>query len=788
MGAILKNKYSLFICNFNFNIYYNQLSIKRYFRYVKIILKIKIILIIIISSFISNKIIKYSNKRYENLYKNIEEIETIGIVISNKVEKEYKNRYKIKVIQNQYKNTILYIDTNKNIELKCGDKVQVKGKFQEPDISRNYKGFNYKEYLKTKKVYGTIKVENIKIQEENCGNVVINLSNKIFTKIKSNIEKTYNETTSKIILGVMLGYTENIEEDTKEEFSKSNISHVLAVSGMHISYIIYLVTNSTEKIIGKRKSKVITSIILIIYMFITGFSISVVRATIMGVLNCMSFVFYRKNNTLNSIAISVLVILINNPFSIIDNSFLFTYGGTLGIIFFKDTIERMLKNVKVKNRKWKYIFIKIQRKSQTIIEIISVSISAQIIIMPIMIFKFNTLNVSFLLTNILLYIVIGIIVMGGFIQIVITFFSTKIGVAIARIIELPTYGLILISKINFGNFIIVTPYLIQIIFFYISVFSIRYLYNLFHSKNITITQLRINNTIHLVKYKIKPHRNKIVYLVIILAIVYVIIGTIPHDLKIHFIDVGQGDSTLILTPNDKKILIDGGGSATYDVGKNVLLPYLLNRRINKLDYIIISHFDLDHVNSLFTIIDKIKVKNIIICKQPEISENYKKLLSATKEKNIKIIKVNKGDKIKIQKDLEFNILWPDENKFISENALNNNSLVCKMNYKKFSMLFTGDIEEIAEKDILKYYKNDLNSTILKVAHHGSKTSSIEKILEEINPKIAVIGVGKDNTFGHPSNEVIKRLKKLNIDIYRTDLNGEITITTNGNKYKINKKI
>ena len=574
------------------------LSVKRYFRYLKIIFKTNIILTIIISSFISNIIIKYKNSKYENMYKNIEEIKLTGIVVSNKKEKEYSNRYKIKVIEEKYKNSYLYIDTNKNIQLEYGDKVEVKGTFQEPQTSRNYKGFNYKEYLKTLKIYGTIKIQNIKIIQKKCGNKINFISNYLFLKIKSNIEKTYNENVQGIILGVILGYTENISSDMKEQFSESNISHVLAVSGMHISYIIYLVTNSTNKFIGKRKSKIIASIMLIIYMCITGFTISVVRACIMGIISGMAFVVYRKSDTLNNIALSALIILINNPFSLLSLNFLLTFGGTIGIIVFKPNIEKMLKSIKIKNRKWKYVFLKIQRRSESIIEAMSISISAQIIIAPIIILNFNTVGISFLITNLLLSIVIGPIVMFGFIQILISFISIKFAISIASALEKLVYILILISKIGskipFGNFKIATPDFYQIVFYYILIFCLNYIYMVFHKKKPNQTQIRVKNMIYLMKYKIGPYKQKIISICILIVLEFNIINKIPHELKIYFIDVGQGDSTLIVTPHNKTILIDGGGSDTYDVGKNTLLPYLLDRKITKLDYVIISHFDQDH--------------------------------------------------------------------------------------------------------------------------------------------------------------------------------------------------
>ena len=179
---------------------------------------------------------------------------------------------------------------------------------------------------------------------------------------------------------------------------------------------------------------------------------------------------------------------------------------------------------------------------------------------------------------------------------------------------------------------------------------------------------------------------------------------------------------------------------------------------------------------ILSILEELKVGKIVITKQIEESSNYKEFIKKVKEKKLKVIIVEKGSRVKIEKDLYFNILWPNK-KQIEENVLNNNAMVMKMEYKKFSMLFTGDIEKIAEKKILEEYDNkekNLKANILKVAHHGSKTSSKKEFIKLVDPKIAIIGVGKNNMFKHPSEEVIKRLEKDKIKIYRTDESGEIS--------------
>ena len=181
---------------------------------------------------------------------------------------------------------------------------------------------------------------------------------------------------------------------------------------------------------------------------------------------------------------------------------------------------------------------------------------------------------------------------------------------------------------------------------------------------------------------------------------------------------------------------------------------------------------------ILTVLEKLKVSKAIISKQGENSENYRRFEQIVKDKKIKEMTVDKGDRLKIERNLYFDILWPNNEKMMSDNALNNNSIVCKLSYNKFSMIFTGDIEEIAEKHILQEFRHNLgifSSQILKVAHHGSKTSSIKEFIDAVNPKIALIGVGENNKFGHPNEEVLTRLKTRGTRIYRTDQNGEILV-------------
>ena len=303
------------------------------------------------------------------------------------------------------------------------------------------------------------------------------------------------------------------------------------------------------------------------------------------------------------------------------------------------------------------------------------------------------------------------------------------------------------SKISISHISVITPSLTTVFSYYLIIFVFTYL----HLTRKKAVKRQIEKKILTIVDKFKSliwiyKKMLIIILIIILSLIQ-LIKLIPHDLKIHFIDVGQGDACLIVTPKNKTILIDGGGSKNneeFDVGKSTLFPYLLDRKITKIDYMMISHFDVDHCQALLYVLERMKVENIIIGKQFEICENYKEFVRLAKNKKITIHMVEAEQKINIEKDISFNILWPNSEEIVRDNSINNNSLVCKLIYKNFSMLFTGDIEEIAEKKILQEYNNTniLKSTILKVAHHGSKSSSQEEFIKEVQPQIALIRGGK----------------------------------------------
>ncbi len=769
------------------NTSFQLFSIHRYIRYIKLILTKQVIFLIVISSMISNTIFLFQEKRYENLYPE-ENILVEGIIISNQEEREYKNRYKLKVLtansSDRYQSTQIYIEVKKNVQLEYGDKVRLRGEFQKGSEQRNTGGFDYQLYLKSIHIYGTLKVESYqKISSDNV-NWIEKSINTIKLAMTENIEKVLEKEQEQIVKGLILGDTTALEEELKEKFQIANISHVLAVSGMHIIYIIMGIEIVLKKWIGKRHVKYVVIIGLLFYMVLTGYTSSIVRAGIMGIMGILAFLVYRKNDIWTSIAISLGIILIQNPYAITGVGLQLSYLGTIGIILFNKNIKQFLDNIKwIKNN----IQIKRSKRISKIVEnlkdMISVTLSAQIMILPIMVYHFNMIGIYFVITNILVSIIIGPIMFLSIIFI----FSSCIHLQISQFISIfLSFGIKCLIQISnlanlpFSKIYLPTPSILFILIYYIVILVGNQIYVIYTNKYINNTKRRVKNVIALMKYKVYEKKKKIfkiyrkilekrnakafilrTYKIIFLIIFLIGIYQFSKDLEIYFLDVGQGDSCFIVTPNHKTILIDGGGSTsnTFDVGKDTVIPYLLDKGYTKLDYVFISHFDQDHVGGILPVLEEFKVGQIFISKQGEKSENYETFLEIVEQKNLKVQEVKIGDKITIG-DVTFHILWPSGNQ-IEENILNNNAMVMKLQYKNFSMLFTGDIEAVAEKKILSLYDTNLNSlkaTVLKVAHHGSKSSSTEEFLETVNAKVAIIGVGENNMFGHPSNVVLERLQ------------------------------
>lgn len=657
-------------------------------------------------------------------------------VISEAEEKNYVYSYQAEIDNKKF---ILYIP--KDVEkLEYGSIIKINAQYTEATRDRNYGGFNYKTYLRTKKIYGIFNVEDVEIVKNGSDNIIIKLRKYIKSKLREKLKKENSE----LAISLIVGDRSHISSEVEDNFKKANLMHMLAISGAHFSYVILIATFISNRLQHKRLGQLIQIIAIIFFMNLTGNTASVVRAGIMSILLIGSSICKRQNDSLNNIAISAIIQIINNPYIIFDSGFMLSYSGVLGIILF-----------------YKKISEHIHFKS------IALTISANIFIIPIMIYNFHTISGSFIISNICASWLLGIIIILEFISLCI---PIKLLYMILDLLIMMLRKIAEIcANIPFAQMYVPRYAIFFVIVIYILIFC----------------------------RKLKCRKYVYSFLTIGVSILLIVNFTDVYQdrMRINFIDVGQGDSCLIRYKGTN-IMIDSGGSLSknkdgksYDIGENVLNNYLLNRGITRLDYIMASHFDEDHSQGFIFLLKNMKVKNVIISEQYKTSSIYEQFKQICKKQNIQIIYVKSGDEIRI-KDLAFKILHPKskENQ-ISENPLNNNAIVCMVKYKNRRILFTGDIEKVAENEMVKEYTNGLKADILKVGHHGSKTSTTKEFLDLINPSVALIGVGQNNKFGHPNEDVIKRLEEKNIQIYRTDEMGEISIIIDKNgKIKINTHI
>lgn len=566
----------------------------------------KHIILFIICLTLSFLQITYFETSFQEKYKNIEEIEVIGTIVSNGVKKEYNTTYIVKVEEinksKAYKNTHLLLKVkNEKTQIKYnyGNKISFNAKFTTPEVQRNEGGFNYKEYLKTKNIYGIVStnIKQIKLEKENNINAILKITNTFANKIEEKANELLSEKEASLLTGILIGRKENLEDDVQTIFRKSSLSHMLAVSGAHVSYVImgigFIIAKSK---IAKNIGKIITILLLIVFIFLTGQTPSVTRACIMSIYLIIGSILHKKVSTIASISLSFLILLILNPYCILDIGLQLSYGGTIGIVLVYPQLNKWLAK-KEETKSGREIIKKVKNKVK---ELILITLSANIILIPIMLYHYNTVSFNFVISNLLASPIMGVLIIVGFISIIsysiFPFFKILFSIPLSFLVNLFLNIATFTSNLPGSQLIIITPK-IEVIFIYYSILFIYFYYKKLKEKSI---KRKIEKSI-LKKFE-KITKKKVIAIILILTTIFLFYKQIPKNLKINFIDVGQGDSTLVVTPKNKTILIDGGGSKKkelFDVGKETLIPFLLDKGITKLNYIIISHFDSDHVRTVY---------------------------------------------------------------------------------------------------------------------------------------------------------------------------------------------
>ncbi|SHG85002.1 competence protein ComEC [Thermosyntropha lipolytica DSM 11003] len=629
-----------------------------------------------------------------------------------------------------------------------GDEIFIKGKLVLPDEPGNPGEFNYAAFLKKEKIcYMLITGEekNLQVVKKAC--LIDFLLNKCRQKAEITIKNILPDKKAGILLGMLLGKKEEISPEDYREFQKSGIVHIFAVSGLHVGFLAALVGFILSLFKASPWSKItVTCAVLLVYGSIVGWPVSVMRAVIMTILAAAAFYFKRENGLINSLGLAGVIILLLDPYALFKIGFQLSFAATFGLVYIYPALRKVIKE-----KKWW-------------IDLMLIPLCAQVAVLPFIAYYFYLFTPGALITNILTsYLAGGAIILGflGIITgIVFPFLSPVFIYPAGFMIDIITAVVKIATSLPFAYLWVKKPDVGFIILYYAGILLVCYA--LYH-KTIKAAGTGI--------------------LMITVFLFFLCLPPSFYDrgyLEITFIDVGQGDSILIKTPEGKFILVDGGGNRWTDVEERKLLPYLHSRGINRFYMLVNSHPDYDHLKGLERVLEEHKNKFLCIPASLAGVSEYQYIKSAAFNKGSKVVYLYAGQKIKLSKDCFMEVLYP-EKEYRGE-KYNDNSLVLYMKYRDFAVLLTGDIEQEGIKNLLnKGYVKE--AKVVKVPHHGSRGSLYPEFYDKVNPHLAVISVGKNN-FGHPHPEVLDLLGAKGIRVLRTDQNGAITFLSNGSEIRI----
>lgn len=646
--------------------------------------------------------------------------------------------------------------------LQKGDRITSTGTLTSADGERNPGEFNYRNYLKRKNIAGLFyvgKKDTIKIIEKSGQFILTKL---VFDIPRKKIVKIFEDTVFPfeniaLMKGLILGLRGEINPKTRVDFADSGVIHVLAVSGLHVGFVsLFLFCLSFLFRLSNFYRTIFIMIGLVYYAGLTGFKPPVVRAVTMADLYLLGTIIQRRTDVYNILAAAAFLILIINPQSLFDVGFQLSFSAVFSIVFLYKKFHKKFIPQKLLSGKNIY---KIFRWP---LELMLVSFCAQIGTLPLTAIYFDRIPLLAIFANVVVIPLVMLVVLLGFVLIPATLIWTKLGVLIgfcvSFLLELLVGFIQWFSSFQF----------VKVEISHISVLDIFFMFSILLFSFYEITK--------------KKYGRIIIVLLIFLNLLIWRPCFENRELRLTFLDVGQGDACVVEMPNGKTILIDSGpANQNYDAGEQTIIPYLKRRHVKQLNAIFISHSHNDHSGGVKSILQQIPVKKIFVVdfKLPE--ENF---LAFCDSVNIPLKYVNAGDALKSFWPVSLQVISPfkfmlNDNSIFDENE---SSMVLSLNYGKNRILFCGDIEKQTEK-VLTALKSCLDCDLLKSPHHGSNTSNTINFLKETSPKYSVISVGKWNRFGHPSEFVLQRFRDLGIQSIRTDKNGAVIFTSDGERLR-----
>ena len=691
-----------------------------------------------------------------------EQNEKTGVIIQGQVYKKtktskiqilyLKNNSMIHKNKSYYESNILIYDDT-FLEIPIGKTLCVKGKtilFEKP---RNPGNFDQQLYYAKQSMYGYVWSEEI-LSVSGEENKFMEGLHKIRKVWSQNVLENMSEENGPVLCAMLLGEKSDMDADMKEQYQKAGISHVLAISGLHISFIglgIYkLIRRSGVSYIG---AGILASLVLSVYVLMIGFSVSVIRAYIMLLFRVGADMSGRVYDMMTALMVSAALLVFHQPLYLADAAFYLSHGAVLGILILLPGLKKMLPR-----KRW--------------LEGSLAGLSIHIALFPVLLwFYFEIPTYSIFINMIIIPLMSWILGLGMFGS-MFSLIWLPAGKALLEgcdwILSFFSWVSEKCCRLPFSKMVLGKPNWWEVVIYYVILFGFVFLVE------------KCKNKSKLVKFKKVG--------ILIAAFMVLIFVKFPAGtLKVTMLDVGQGDCIFMKGPRGYTYLVDGGSSDVDELAKYRIEPFLKSQGVGVLDYVFVSHGDSDHYSGIEEMLDRqmtgVRIKQLVLPANYKQDKALLELAKMAMQKDVGVAIIKANQKL-TEGDLEIACIQPEEknvlegtreSKMLEGNA---GSMVLDMTFQEFDMLLTGDVEGEGEEQLMGNLSKKTYD-ILKVAHHGSKYSTTREFLEVARPKIAWISAGKQNSYGHPHAEVLERLEEFQCRVFQTTEYGAIMVETNG---------
>lgn len=669
-------------------------------------------------------------------------------------EKESTTRYIIKLKEIKMEDTgyfirrkICYVEEGEK-RMEPGYRIEGRGVGKAYERATNPGGYDEKSYMFSSGIY--LKLESGTITKMSWKTKSFRwVLYQVRVRLQENYHQLLSPKDASLAIAMVLGEKNGLDKDVKELYQNNGIAHLIAISGLHIAMIGGTLYRILRKMVGGFKIPVFVGIgFIVMYGVMTGLSGATCRAVIMLTLSLLADLTGRKYDVLSAVNFAFVLMLLENPYQITQTGFLLSYGAIFGIAWI--------------NPIWKIWFEKLPKWSDAWF----VSLSVQIVLTPIMLFFFYEIPVYSIFLNMIVIpcmnVLLADLILGGLIGL--------FHMGIAKVLIIPSYvvfrlyeALCNISERMPGNvYCTGRPSFLWIFIYYgMILFLLYYSY----------------------QKKIKRSRKILGVGAVFLLILMCIAGQKNGNLMVCMFDMGQGDGIYIKTRHNHHIMMDGGSSSQKKVGTYVLENGLKYYGCNRLDYVFVSHSDLDHYSGIQELLegDEIQIQCLILPDIKNPDSGYQKLESLAIERGCQVRYMKKGDALEID-GVFLSCFNPERKEYEDKNS---GSLVFGLTYENFHMLLTGDMDTLVEEQLMEEeWIRENTIEVLKVAHHGSDSSSSLEFLEKLHPEYACISVGSRNRYGHPVKRVLDDLNSVGANVIRTDEEGAIWIETTGKRMQV----